>query len=135
MSKQFCPCHSGKLYQECCQPYHSGQLPENALILMRSRYAAYALELPEYIITTTHSRHPAYSSLLEHWEQEILLFSCMTKFSDLTIHDFIDGVKEAYVTFTAHLQQNGLDVSPWPPTAFSCGVRRCAVATNSARQL
>ena len=67
-----CPCHSGKKYQECCQPYHTGKLPENALALMRSRYSAYALHLADYIMQTTHPHNRAYLSDKERWKKEIL---------------------------------------------------------------
>ena len=100
-----CPCHSGKAYAECCKPYHEGKLPENALALMRSRYAAYALHLADYIIQTTHPHNPAYTADKQRWKQEILAFSNATAFIGLTIHEFIDGPKEAYVTFTAFLKQ------------------------------
>ncbi|MEZ5479856.1 MAG: YchJ family metal-binding protein, partial [Thiolinea sp.] len=45
-----CPCQSGLSYAECCQPFHEGraQAP-TAEALMRSRYSAYALNLPAYL--------------------------------------------------------------------------------------
>lgn len=106
-----CPCHSGKPYQACCQPYHQGAAPENALLLMRSRYAAYARHLPAYIIATTHQTNPAYTTQTAQWKQDILAFSKATRFTGLTIHAFLDGPEEAFVVFTAHLEQNGLDAS------------------------
>lgn len=109
--KKSCPCYSEKPYAECCKPYHDGSPPVNALALMRSRYAAYALHLAGYIIKTTHPDNPAYFSKKAEWKQDILHFSQNTKFTGLTIHEFIDGENEAYVTFTAHLQQGGKDAS------------------------
>ncbi|MDD2950112.1 MAG: YchJ family metal-binding protein, partial [Sulfuricurvum sp.] len=53
-----CPCHSGEKYKKCCQPYHKGILPSNAQKLMRSRYSAFALELSNYIMATTHPNNP-----------------------------------------------------------------------------
>src|SRR5579862_1043987 len=106
-----CPCHSGKKYQECCQPYHTGKLPENALALMRSRYAAYALQLADYIMQTTHPHNKAYLSDKERWKKEIMGRYKNTDFYDLEILEFVDGPQEAYVTFTAHLRQEGRDVS------------------------
>ena len=38
-------------------------------------------------------------------------FCKATDFEDLTIHAFIDGAKEAYVDFTAHLKQQGVDMT------------------------
>ena len=50
-----CPCCSRINYQSCCEPYHIGKLkapsPE---ALMRSRYAAYSLQLIDYLVQTTH---------------------------------------------------------------------------------
>jgi SEC-C motif domain protein len=106
-----CPCHSGKMYHECCKQYHEGVLAENALKLMRSRYAAYALALVEYIIATTHPDNPAYSSSHNRWKDEILAFSKETKFEGLSIEEFIDGKNFAFVTFKASLKRGSNDVS------------------------
>lgn len=53
--KNPCPCYSGKSYSDCCQPLHQGQAASDAERLMRSRYSAYALKLPEYILQTWHT--------------------------------------------------------------------------------
>lgn len=53
--KHACPCHSGKSYADCCQPLHAGQAAPDAERLMRSRYSAYALKLPDYILQTWHA--------------------------------------------------------------------------------
>ena len=106
-----CPCHSGKSYRECCEPYHRGGIPENALVLMRSRYAAYAMHLADYIMATTHRNHRSYSSNVAKWRRDILAFSSTTRFTGLAIRAFSDGAVEAYVTFTAQLEQNGKDAS------------------------
>jgi len=55
-----CPCGSGRKYKKCCQPYHRGAKPDNALTLMKSRYAAYALGQSVH-----HPHHPPGSSRLE----------------------------------------------------------------------
>lgn len=52
--KNPCPCHSGKAYADCCQPLHSGQAAPDAERLMRSRYSAYVLKMPDYILATWH---------------------------------------------------------------------------------
>jgi len=45
-----CPCDSGTPYAHCCQPLHTGAVnAATALALMRSRYAAYVLELWPYL--------------------------------------------------------------------------------------
>ena len=56
-----CPCLSGNPYDECCGRFHSGAaIAPTAEALMRSRYSAYALGLPGYILETWHaSTRPA----------------------------------------------------------------------------
>lgn len=106
-----CPCGTQKLYGVCCKPYHLGALPENALLLMRSRYTAYALKLADYIIQTTHPRNPSYNLNFQEWRQAILHFCENTRFEGLKIVEFVDGEKVATVTFTAHLKQGGQNAS------------------------
>lgn len=107
-----CPCHSGLDYSECCSPYHSGeQIPESALPLMRSRYSAYALKNPDYIIETTHPENPTFSANRQMWRESILSFCQRTKFRGLRIIEFVEGEQESFVTFYAHLFQNSDDVS------------------------
>jgi SEC-C motif-containing protein len=48
-----CPCGSGRLYADCCEPYISGKAgAPSAEALMRSRYSAYAEHAVDYIINT-----------------------------------------------------------------------------------
>jgi SEC-C motif-containing protein len=69
-----CPC-GGADYATCCGRYHNGtpapdaatlmkplairlghqQTPANSLVMMRSRYSAYALKLEAYLLATWHS--------------------------------------------------------------------------------
>ena len=50
-----CPCHSGQTFDRCCQRFISHrELPENATLLMRSRYAAFALGEVDYLLQTWH---------------------------------------------------------------------------------
>jgi SEC-C motif domain protein len=110
--KEFpCPCGTEKTYKNCCKRYHEGENAESALILMRSRYSAYALHLIDYIIRTTHPLNPNFSSDINHWKSSILYFSTHTHFDKLDVLDFKDGEKYAFVTFTAHLTQNGNDAT------------------------
>jgi SEC-C motif domain protein len=119
MSKyQPCPCSSKHLYHKCCKPYHDGLPAENALKLMRSRFAAYALDLPEYIIRTTHRENSAFTENHEEWKQEIRKFSNNTNFDRLEILEFIDGADGASVTFRAHLRQKDQDASFTEKSAF-----------------
>jgi SEC-C motif-containing protein len=58
-----CPCGRPRAYDVCCGRWHAGpqalQAPD-AEDLMRSRYSAYVLWLPEYLLATWHpSSRPA----------------------------------------------------------------------------
>ena len=54
-----CPC-GGATYESCCEPLHAGKRPAaTALELMRSRYAAYARGLADYLVATHAAREPA----------------------------------------------------------------------------
>jgi SEC-C motif-containing protein len=51
-----CPCGSGKLFAECCEPYLKGVAnPPTAEALMRARYSAYATANIDFIGKTMHS--------------------------------------------------------------------------------
>jgi SEC-C motif-containing protein len=53
-----CPCFSGLLYGQCCGPLHRAERPaDTPLALMRSRYAAFALGLGEYLVRTLSEEH------------------------------------------------------------------------------
>ncbi len=49
-----CPCHSGLPYGDCCGPLHAGDAAPDCEHLMRSRYAAYVLQRPDYLLRTWH---------------------------------------------------------------------------------
>lgn len=70
---------------------------------MRSRYSAFAMEMADYIMTTTHPNNPDYTEDKENWRKRILDFSQNTQFIGLKIDEFIDGDVEAFVTFAARL--------------------------------
>lgn len=106
-----CPCSSGKQYQQCCKPFHQGQLPATALELMRSRFSAYALGLPDYIIQTTHPGSHQFKHDLDQWTKDISNFSSNTEFKKLEILQFHENNRFATVTFVAHLTQMDKDAS------------------------
>ena len=50
---QQCPCQSGKIFQDCCQPFLMGKtFPDTPEQLMRSRYTAYSQANIDYIQET-----------------------------------------------------------------------------------
>ena len=106
-----CPCCSGHLYAQCCKSLHDGSLPKDALQLMRSRYSAYVLNLPDYIVATTHPASPQYSENKFSWKRSISQFSKTSSFQKLEILNFKESGTLATVTFIAHLSQDGSDAS------------------------
>ncbi|WP_075883428.1 YchJ family metal-binding protein [Candidatus Protochlamydia sp. W-9] len=61
--------------------------------------------LADYIIQTTHPKHPHFRIDKHLWAKEILLLCHHTKFRKLEILDFLDGKEEVKVTFIAYLQK------------------------------
>ncbi len=106
-----CPCSRGKFYQECCAPYHRGKAAESAEKLMRSRYSAYALNNVDYIVRTTHPRHPAVSQNLNVWKEAILNSCLKTDFERLEILSVSEQKDKAIVVFIAHLKQGEEDAT------------------------
>ena len=50
-----CPCTSGKMFSECCEPYISGaSIPETAEQMMRARYTAHTRIEMDFIVDTHH---------------------------------------------------------------------------------
>ncbi len=114
-----CPCHSGESYGICCQSFHLGnQFPPTALLLMRSRYTAYALRLVDYIIATTHPSNPSFKLPLEEWEQNIKLFCEESEFPALEVLEYAEEGSRATVTFKAHLIQNQRNTSFCEKSSF-----------------
>ena len=57
MTSRRCPCGTGLPYDGCCGRLHQGAADAaTAEQLMRSRYSAFALGDPAYLLTTWHSR-------------------------------------------------------------------------------
>lgn len=51
-----CPCSSGQVYLNCCEPFHKGQPAPTAETLMRSRFCAYYLNNADYLLATIWPR-------------------------------------------------------------------------------
>ena len=71
--ENLCPCCSGKLYEECCELFHSKKkFPKTAEELMRSRYAAFAIPNGDYLWETTlpNKRKFHHKTELENWGKE-----------------------------------------------------------------
>jgi len=103
-----CPCGSHQKYKKCCAIYHKGAIPKTALLLMKSRYSAYATKDSKYIIKTTHPNNPDYKTDTKEWRESIDTFCNSTNFLGLEIIEFVDGDKEAFVTFRAKLSSGDM---------------------------
>lgn len=78
---------------------------------MRSRYSAYALNLPQYIIETTHPHNPAYQKDKQAWIKEIEAFSMQTAFKRLDVLAEQENGNEGIVCFVAYLQRENQDLT------------------------
>ena len=107
-----CPCTSGKKYKDCCQPFHKGKAPETAVLLMRSRFSAYALGKVGYILKTQHPDSFKKDKSVVTFRKDLKHFCANTNFLGLKILDEAQLTKtKATVTFYAVLTQNGADAS------------------------
>jgi SEC-C motif-containing protein len=98
MMRELCPCASQQALSDCCGRLHGGkQLPASAEQLMRSRYSAFALNLTDYIVSTTA---PAQQALLD--VPAIDSWSKQNNWLGLTVHSAKNvGSKHAQVEFSA----------------------------------
>jgi len=94
-----CPCGSGAKYKKCCRILHQGTYAPTVEALMRSRYTAYALNIPDYIMDTTHPDSPHFRNTRDEWRRELETFSLTTRFAGLKIL----SVEPDTVTFRAIL--------------------------------
>ena len=104
MEEKKCPCESGQTYENCCEKYHTNKaFAENAELLMRSRFSAYALSLANYIIATTHPANSLYNNDLKLWKEEITEFTKKGKINKLKIINVQEKKDFASVTFSFNL--------------------------------
>jgi len=103
-----CPCGSGVKYKKCCSIYHKGAVAKTALLLMKSRYVAYATNNSAYIVKSTHPDNPDYTTDSKGWQESIEQFSKATLFLGLEILEVIDGEFESFVTFKAKLSSGDM---------------------------
>jgi SEC-C motif-containing protein len=76
-----CPCRSGLPYTTCCQPYHAQQAnPPTPAELFRARFSAYALNLSDFIIHTTHPDSPHWEPDLKDWRDQVSQFHRAMRF-------------------------------------------------------
>lgn len=108
---QKCPCHSGKKYKRCCRPLHGGEPAPTPEALMRSRYAAYALGLVDYVIDTTAVSGPRARPDRQVWAAEVADFGARMRFEGLAILGTGEKGDEGWVHFKAVLKEGDEDAS------------------------
>ncbi|PWI33928.1 hypothetical protein DI392_06935 [Vibrio albus] len=95
-----CPCGSNKPYSNCCLPIHTDH--KNAVVpeqLMRARYCAHVLKLPDFVISTYHPSCSAES------EREGIIESINLDWIKLEVLDTpTPQDTEGFVEFKAYLQ-------------------------------
>jgi SEC-C motif-containing protein len=102
-----CPCHSGQRYAACCARYHAGEHPETPEALMRSRYAAFALGLGEYLVATLASSHPDLGLPREEFVRDLSRAKDRQRFLGLRIVH----AQGNEVLFDARIFERGRDLS------------------------
>ena len=109
---QPCPCNPEASYKNCCYPLHARERKaETPLELMKSRFSAYAMELPDYIMQTTHPKNSYYLSDKAKWKKLIDESYGGVLFKKLEILEHTHNNVEGYVTFKATLEKLGQDIS------------------------
>lgn len=97
---KLCPCSNDRLYQDCCQPFHTRKSDaQTAEQLMRSRYSAFVLADIDYLFDTLH---PAQRQPNERSQLAATIHQ--TDWLGLTILD----AKESEVEFVAFYQTEGI---------------------------
>jgi len=97
---------------------------------MRSRYAAYAMGLVDYIKDTTHPKSPHREDNDDAWTEKIGLFSQRTTFVSLSIVNDHISEEVAHVRFRAGLNQGGSDASFEENSRFERVNQRWAYVTG-----
>ena len=103
---EMCPCHSGLPYATCCEPCHADhRVVASPEMLLRSRYAAFSLQLPEYLVDTTHRDHKDHDDDRPRWVAKVSKGLDATRFTALRVKAQRSlGDDEHEITFEADLQ-------------------------------
>lgn len=107
-----CPCFSGLRYAACCAPFHGGErLAPTPEALMRSRYAAFALGLGDYLVRTLTDDHDDRAHEPAHLQRALSDAKNRQRFLGLTIHEATQDGDRGEVVFTARIFEKGVDRS------------------------
>ena len=107
-----CPCGSGRPYRDCCAPYHFGdrEAPD-AVTLMRSRYAAFAVGDASYLWRTLHPMHEDKGRDREEVVAELRASMQELRFMGLRILDSREHGDTAAVLFLVRVFERSRDRS------------------------
>ncbi|MEO8874579.1 MAG: YchJ family metal-binding protein [Polyangiaceae bacterium] len=112
MKTRVCPCFSGIAYAECCKPLHDGtRRAASPEALMRSRYAAFALGLGDYLVLTLASDHPDRTHDQAALATALSRAKATQRFLGLTILESHAEGDHGEVRFRAHIFERGVDKS------------------------
>jgi SEC-C motif-containing protein len=90
MENRTCFCDTGLFFDDCCGLYlRNDKKAVSALVLMRSRYSAYATHNADYLLETTHIAERKYYS-----KSEILKWATTNKWQKLEILSFTENTVE-----------------------------------------
>jgi SEC-C motif-containing protein len=107
-----CPCFSGKRHRECCAPFHRGEREaETPELLMRSRYAAFALGLGEYLVRTLAAEHPDHELPRADLVRDLSRARERQRFMGLRILHHEEKGATGEVMFYARIFEKGVDGS------------------------
>ncbi|MGK4007410.1 YchJ family metal-binding protein [Sorangium sp. So ce1036] len=109
---RLCPCGSGRSYRACCAPCHLGhrEAPD-AVSLMRSRYAAFAVGDAAYLFRTLHMGHADRGRDRDELLRELKATIRRHRYRGLKILDSVENGGTASVLFLARLFEAGADRS------------------------
>jgi SEC-C motif domain protein len=109
---RLCPCGTGRSYRECCAPCHFGdrEAPD-AVSLMRSRYAAFAVGDTAYLWRTLHTGHADRGRDKDEILRELKSTARNHRYRGLKILDSRESGSSAEVLFLAQVFEGGVDCS------------------------
>ena len=111
-----CTCCSNLAYHNCCEPFHTNKaVPTTPETLMRSRYAAYVLQLIDYLVGTTHpeTRNLYRKKDIENWAKQNLWLKLEIM---STTHDTVE--------FKAYYRQGSRDYTHHEKSTFKMENKR-----------
>jgi len=126
-----CPCTKGittsnerRDYGACCNRFHQGALPSTAEELLRARYSAYTIKLPDYIVATTNPDSPEHQGSPNTYIRAVKQTMRRVDYKGLEVLEQEEEGNDASITFrTSFVDKMGKDNSAQIHTERSTFVR------------